>query len=411
MHTIERYEHGRLLIGEEGFTRTHWEACVRLNQLHEGKYFELLPQGIKFNQYVGVLQVGGLLLQIHPKAGKADDSKRWKGVLLEMLKACGRLKAQTPGSARVKKQNLNLLEVYFEFFLREVEYLIHRGLIKRYRKHTANVSALKGKLEFAGNIRQNIVHKERFYTSHQVYDYQHKLHQILAFALKIVDHFCSTTYLNDLCKRVFLAFPEMENIKVNAALLNNITIDRKSAPYERALELARFIILSYSPDISHGNKKMIALLFDMNQLWEEYIFRHLKKYILKHPELGLSIRAQESRLFYGSSRYLCPDIVLRKKDENNTQTIVIDTKWKNPGSYSAMEDLRQLYTYARFWQAEKVILLYPGNQPETSFIPYQNHSVDILHHRCKAAFVNVVDEEGRLRGDVGERVFESIAHL
>jgi len=406
VHSIERYEHGRLLIGEGGFTRSHWEACVKLNLVHEGRYFEVLPHGIKFNQYVGVIQVGNLLLQIHPKADKTDDNQRWKGVLLQMLKACGRLKAQTAGTARVKKQNLNLLEVYFEYFLREVEYLIHRGLIKKYRRHTANVNALKGKLEFSGNIRYNLVHKERFYTTHQVYDHNHLLHQILSIALEIVDQFTRATSLNDHCRRILLSFPEVERPKISPALINTIQLDRKSAPYERALELARLIILNYSPDIRNGSKKMIALLFDMNELWEEYILRQLKKYTQKNPQLGWSVSGQESKLFYGKYRRIRPDIVIRKTDDPTaSHTIVIDTKWKIPSPAASIEDLRQLYTYARFWQAKKVILLYPGEDKASAFIPYRNVENDLIDHRCKAAFVSVVNADGCLRGDVGERVF------
>ena len=64
-----------------------------------------------------------------------------------MLKACGHLKASSVGAANVKRQHLNLLEVYFELYLTEIETLIHRGLVKKYRKNTGNVKALKGKLE------------------------------------------------------------------------------------------------------------------------------------------------------------------------------------------------------------------------------------------------------------------------
>ena len=55
-------------------------------------------------------------------------------------------------------------------YIQEINKLLHIGLVKKYRKETNNVKALKGKLEFAGNIRKNLVHKERFYTTHQVYN-------------------------------------------------------------------------------------------------------------------------------------------------------------------------------------------------------------------------------------------------
>jgi hypothetical protein len=56
-------------------------------------YFEPIAKGIKFNQYVGVIQVNGLTIEINPKADKDDTEDKWKGVLLKMLQACGKSKA------------------------------------------------------------------------------------------------------------------------------------------------------------------------------------------------------------------------------------------------------------------------------------------------------------------------------
>ena len=174
MKSIDVFEHGRLLIGEQGFKQSHWDAFVKLNTVHDGEYFDVLYDGLRFKQYVGVIQVDGLLVHIHPKADKDDSNDKWKDVLLQMLKACGKVKAQTAGNANLKKQHINLLEIYFEYFLKKVEQLIHAGLVKKYRTETSNVKALKGKLDFAGSIRHNLIHKERFYTAHQIYDANHK---------------------------------------------------------------------------------------------------------------------------------------------------------------------------------------------------------------------------------------------
>lgn len=405
MKTINVYEHGRLLIDEKGFQKKHWEAFVKLNTLHNGAYFEVLHNGLKFKQYVGVIQVDGLSVNIHPKADKSDGDQKWKNVLLQMLKACGRIKADTADSAQLKKQQINLLEVYFQFYLNEVEGLIRQGLVKKYRKETGNVKALKGKLEFAGNIRHNLIHKERFYTTHQVYDLDHQLHQVLAHALDIVGQFSNGTHLNDQLRRVQISFPEVKQIKPNAQTLSALKVNRKTAPYERALELAKFIILNYSPDINHGQQKMIALLFDMNVLWEEYVLKQLKKYTREHPEEGFEVNGQESKVFYESSRSIRPDIVLRKGDE----TIVIDTKWKRPYDASAsIEDLRQMYTYGRFWNATKLILLYPGDVENGSFKPYPNEYDPEKKHTCKTSFVSVLDDNHCLDTTIGENVINII---
>ncbi len=401
MKLIDVFEHGRLLIGEQGFKQNHWNAFVKLNTVHNNEYFDVLHNGLRFKQYVGVIQVDGLLVHIHPKADKEDSNDKWKDVLLQMLKACGKVKALTAGNANVKKQKINLLEVYFEYFLKEVELLIHSGLVKKYRKETANVKTLKGKLDFAGNIRQNLVHKERFYTTHQIYDANHKLHQVLALALNIVRQFTSATHLNDKCNRTLLAFPEVDRIKPNFQMLESLKTNRKTIPYERALELAKLIILNYSPDINHGQQKMIALLFDMNVLWEEYVLRSLKKHSINQPEKDYQITGQESKKFYSSQHTIRPDIVLRKGDD----TIIIDTKWKCPtNKIVSIEDLRQMYVYARFWKTNRVVLLYPGDFFDSGYKSYPNpndHEVDF--HQCKIAMVNVLSN-GRLSEKLAEEI-------
>ena len=388
MNKIDVYEHGQLIIDEDVFKRSHWKAFVKLNTIQGGEYFDVLHNGLKFKQYVGVLQVDNLLINIHPKADKDDDDSRWKGVLLQMLKACGKVKAKTAGNAKLKKQHINLLEVYFEYYLREVEILIEKGLVKKYRKETKNIKSLKGKLEFAGNIRKNLIHKERFYTTHQVYDKNYKLHQVLNHALEIVGEFTRATRLNDKYKRVKLAFPEVDSINPTSKMLLSIKLNRKTGAYERALELAKFIILNYSPDINQGKQKMIALLFNMNELWEEYILKMLRKYAREHPLDGWNIHGQESKHFYGSYRTIRPDIVLRKGDEN----FVIDTKWKRPTNKSAsIEDLRQMYTYGRFWDAEKLMLLYPGKHYDSGYKRYPNKFDGDSNHHCKVGRVSVLN--------------------
>ena len=353
---ITVYEYDRLTTDQASFKTRHLNALLKLNEFHNFDYFDPIPNGVKFKQYVGIIQVDGLSIEILPKSDKDKSSADWKGLLLQMLKACGHLKASSVGVANVKRQHLNLLEVYFELYLAEIESLIHRGLVKKYRKNTGNVKALKGKLEFAGNIRNNLVHKERFYTKHQVYDHDHLLHQTLAYALEILEQFSKGSYLFDRCKRVLLNFPETSPLKVTKKQIEGIVLNRKTAPYKQALELARLIILNYSPDISTGREKMISLLFDMNRLWEEFILIQIRKEL---SGTCYSVKGQDSQTFIGSN-YLKPDVVIQH-DEDSKKVYIIDTKWKRPTNQSSsVSDLRQMYTYNRFWNAKKAMLLYPG---------------------------------------------------
>ena len=407
--SITVYEHDRLTTDNASFNHKHLNALLKLNEYHNFDYFDPIPNGVKFKQYVGIIQVDGLSIEILPKADKDNSSADWKGLLLQMLKACGHLKASSAGSANVKRQHLNLLEVYFELYLTEIEILIHRGLVKKYRKKTGNVKALKGKLEFAGNIRHNLVHKERFFTTHQVYDYDHLLHQTLAHALEILEQFCKGSYLFDRCKRVLLNFPEITPLKVTKKQLEGIVLNRKTAPYSQALELARLIILNYSPDISTGREKMISLLFDMNRLWEEFILIQIRKEL---TGTSYSVKGQDSQMFIGSN-YLKPDVVIQHGADSK-KVYIIDTKWKRPTNQSSsISDLRQMYTYNRFWNAKKAMLLYPGESKNNSFKPFEtedffrdNDQTTSITHLCKSGFVSILDQDNKLSDTIGKQVLK-----
>ena len=405
--TIAVFEHQRLKIGDHGFKQTHLDALLKLNEYHDGNYFEPIAKGIKFNQYVGIIQVDGLSIEIHPKADKEDDDHKWKDVLINMLKSCGRLKAKSSGAANVKRQHLNLLEVYFEMYLLEVENLVRRGLIKKYRTQTQNTKALKGKLEFAGHVRRNLIHKERFHTTHQVYDGNHLLHQVLHKALNIVDQFTKGTRLNDLTNRVLINFPKIDLKTITSKQINSISLDRKSSSYKDAIELARLIILNYSPDISSGKEKMLSLLFDMNVLWEEYILIQLRKELINS---NYEVKGQDSQTFIGSN-FLKPDVVIQHKDDPN-KVYIIDTKWKRPqNKSSSISDLRQMYVYNRFWNAQKAMLLYPGESNYNSFKKFETEDfvrngdqTNSITHLCKSGFISVLDENNKLSTTIGKEV-------
>ncbi|HBT09509.1 MAG TPA: restriction endonuclease, partial [Leeuwenhoekiella sp.] len=231
-----------------------------------------------FKQYVGVLQVNDVCIEVLPKADRSSAGESaWQKALIEMLRVTKRLKINQVDHANVTKQSKHLLDLYFEWYLNEVQKLIHQGLIKKYYRKQGNLNTLKGKLVFAKQISQNIIHKERFYTEHQVYDRDHLVHQILQQALGIIEQFTRGGYLYGKCKSIQLDFPEVKAINATAATFDKLVLGRKEQPYRTALEIARLIILNFAPNVKNGSEKMIALLFDMNNLWEEYILIQLKK--------------------------------------------------------------------------------------------------------------------------------------
>ena len=375
------------------FEERDLHAIQRFNDKNKHRYFTLTHKGVKFNSYVGVIQIGRVTIEVLPKADKqvnkysdSETKDAWKRILLEMLKKSGMINMVSLTHADLKLRNTSLLDLYINHFLNEVESILRRGLVKSYRHKSGNVNALKGRLLFNQQISRNLLHKERFYTEHQVYDYNHKVNQILDKALDVLEHLPNSSVYLDRILRLKMGFPELNKSHVNEATFSRLRLNRKTEHYSRAIQLAKLIILNFSPDIQGGKEDVLAILFDMNELWERYVFKMLQK---EQNDHDYSVSYQNRKKFW-NNKLIKPDIVVEYKNE----TLVIDTKWKLVDTNKPSDaDLKQMYTYNMYWKANKSMLLYPTseNNLETDFGKFHvgSPNENSKENLCKMGFLNI----------------------
>ena len=345
----------------------HISALRKYHTLSEGFYYDLIDNGIRFKEQVGVIQVGNLTIEVLPKIDRnEDDAAKWHDILLDMLKECRFIDPHSTGYANLKLKHNSVLELYFEKYVNELETLLHQGLTKKYRTEEGNQAALKGSLIFAKHIQQNLTHAERFFVNYTVYDAIHRLHQILFQALDVISKI-SETKLADRINTLMVQWPQSANIHITAGVFDAIPISRKTLPYQEALMIARMILLNYHPDLRGGKQSVLALMFNMNELWEEFIFRRLK---LMEKQLGWKIIRQKGLKYWigdSGSKKLIPDIIIRHSDSE--KSIVIDTKWKRPAKNKPDDnDLRQLLSYKLYFEGDTAYLLYPRSSVESNTI-------------------------------------------
>jgi len=388
---ISVFEHQSLKQSNKELTEQQLTALQKFYGEEGVPYYTLTHKGVKFNEYVGVIQIGSTTIEVLPKADKNGDTDSWRRVLIGMLHAVGIFDIHAPSTSALQLKANSILDLYFELFIKELEYLVRRGLIKKYRKEEGNAKALKGSLQFSKHIRENLVHKERFYIRQTIYDKEHLLHQILYKALKLLFSINSNSRLSSRLGNLLLDFPELSDIKVTESTFDRVFLDRKTEVYSKAIEIARLILLNYHPDLSKGNNNVLALMFDMNVLWEQFVYVSLRKYRNKETK----ITAQNTRAFWkptkGSRSNMRPDIVLNKDQDD---CIVLDTKWKNLGGQTpSSNDLRQMYVYMQYYNAMKVALIYPGQMKEPMSGKYfDEYSREISEQECSLIPIPVIKD-------------------
>jgi len=150
--------------------------------------------------------------------------------------------------------------------------------------------------------------------------------------------------------------PEIHPGVIGEKDFENINYSRSTMHYEGAIQIAKLIILNFCPDISSGKEKVLAVLFNMSNLFEEYVYRMLKK--LEGRDGIKNVKYQLTKAFWRSNTTRA-DIIIEKNGENQ----VIDAKWKMPREgIPDSVDLKQMFVYGDRYEAKHNILLYPFTQ-------------------------------------------------
>ena len=121
---------------------------------------------ISARNYVGLITMkDGTEIQILPKLENADDEITVK-IFREMLSTVKELPFKSFNTANVRTDKLPLFEIFIKMFLTETGLLIKRGLKHGYNEKNSNEKFLKGKLNISEHIKNNTVHREKFYVQY-----------------------------------------------------------------------------------------------------------------------------------------------------------------------------------------------------------------------------------------------------
>lgn len=266
MALISIREYGKLRIGElespsPTVTTAQARRLTNLKQLYGFDVFKWVAEDtISAQQYVGVVQIGALTVEVLPKIDGINDTATRRN-LVAMLAVAADLEIREGEVARVATQNHGILEILIRLFCDKLFAQVHRGLIRRYEGHQENIQVLRGRLGVTQQIRLNAGNPERLFCHFDEFQEDNPLNQILKaaarFLLKVSRDLTNQRYLTEL----LLVLGGVSDISRHNLPLHHFRFDRLSERYRPSFQLAKLFLTNTPPDVSGGKRTELFLVF------------------------------------------------------------------------------------------------------------------------------------------------------
>ena len=317
---------------------------------------------LQAQNYVGVIQTkDGTTIEILPKIKNATTEKS-KDILIKMLKTLKNSPFKNLSVANLKSSKIPLFEIFISMFLEELAILVRNGIKSDYISKEENLKFLKGKLKISEQIKYNTIHKERFFVQYEEFISNRVENRIIKTTLQFLYNKSKLNKNQQRIREFLFVFDEIEishNIKTD---FSKIKLNRQMKDYEQVLLWCKTFLLENSFSPYRGNDVAFALLFDMNLLFESFVYSYLKK-SSNFQDIKSQDRTHHLAYENGIGRFrLKPDIVI------NGGKIIADTKWKilsEDKAYNGVlqDDMYQLYAYGtKYDNCEKIYLIYPFDE-------------------------------------------------
>lgn len=317
---------------------------------------------IRTGQYVGMVVAPDIRLEILPKIdGLAKGDTRQ--VLVRMIATAREIPVWDSEVAKHDCQNSDLLEVLIKLFARRVLLQLRSGLYRAYQGQEGDLSRLRGKLNVSRQFSRLAAQPQWLACRYEEFTGDNPLNRLLLCAVAFLARRSTRSDTQRLLGEIRSHFEDVTEVAATTALAQDFTLDRTNRRWEISAIFARLFLLSSYQTVHGDVQQGIALLFDMNVLFEAYMAALARrafaplgyKVHAQGPQRSLAKKAEGRGAFQTK-----PDLTI----ERDGVTIIVDTKWKrlDPTRLDfdvAQADAYQMHGYVHVYGSQSAILLYP----------------------------------------------------
>ncbi len=330
-------------------------------------------------QWVGVIQVPGLQIEILPKVDtteskersqRGDEADEARHNLLYMLAVAGDVPVRDRDVAHLANRKAPLSELLIAIFAYRLRQELLLGAEYAYLQREENLRRFKGKLIIPSQILHNSARRERFFCQFDEFSKDTAMNRIFRFACITLLDWTHTPSTQDKLRHCLLLLDGVEHVSIHDEMFEQIPSTRQNERFADVLHFCRLILQTRSPTTNAGKQRSFSLLFDMNRVFEAFVTAFMRKWVMplpSFPKHRLFPQAKWRRrhlITRGGKGVLSlrPDLLIEAPGDDSR--LVLDTKWKRLSGSRVRGgvdtgDLYQLYAYTQRYDCKRSILLYP----------------------------------------------------
>ena len=320
-------------------------------------------------QWVGVIELPEFNIEILPKLYGYVSEEDLRNVLIRMLIVSrqGTSIKQFRGSVSMQKNSLSEMLIYT--FIKELQEYVQEGLQFSYQKIDQNLNKIKGRILFSQQLKRNVLSPTRFYCRYSKYVDDNELNQFFKTCLVSMKELTRDESNAKSIEELLFYFYDIKQNDRDTALQYTPVFNLTNNRAKDAYIFGYMFLNNIYATMSAGDTKIYTMLFDMNQLYELFIYR-VARIIFGHKvtyqKRGdyMVSRDSDGKKFIG----LRPDLTLKVGDDEQW---IIDTKWKLPKNFAKESDIYQMNAYSTgIKDVSKVVLLYPKFTDKLHLVEY-----------------------------------------
>ncbi len=348
-------------LGDKYFTFSEIEALERVQSAMKPKVEAFQWTGrnkIKTGQYVGMVSSSSARLEILPKIDALGDGDT-RCVFMRMLGIAWDVPVRDGDVTGHDYQNHDLLELLIGLFARRLQNQVRAGLSRAYCRHEEDLSRLRGKWDVTRQFTKLAASPQKLACRYDEFTADTNLNRLILCAVMLLRRQSVRSATQRLLNEIATHFAEVQIVSVPEALAEKVSHDRVNQRWVILERLARLLLSSVYQTAHGGNREGIALLFDMNILFESFVASLARK---AYEPLGYQVCTQgpNGHLTCDNAFQTKPDVHVTRGDD----VFVLDTKWKKvdpnkPHFGVGQNDVYQMHAYAHVYKSCATILLYP----------------------------------------------------